>query len=91
MIATAVSTLTTETSTHAVKLKELRKQKMGHSAEADELRAQLTKAEEEIAVLRLQGERAALLEVQTALAAQLVEDLQVWLRGLLAAGCIGRA
>lgn len=92
VIATAVSTLTTETSAHAAKLKELRKQKVGNSAEADELRALLADAEEEIAVLRLQAERAALLEVQTALAAQLVEDLQVCLPGsLLAAGHIGRA
>jgi len=41
------------------------------------LQQKLADAEEEIEVLRLQAERAAILEVQSEISSRLVEDLQV--------------
>ena len=74
-----MSSLTSETDGHAEKLRALRAQKDGDAAEVETLKQKLAEAEEEMELLRLQAERAALLEVQTEIANKLVEDLEVCL------------
>ena len=76
-IAAEVSSLTSETGGHAKKLRKLRAQRDSDSNEVERLRQKLAEAEEEMELLRLQAERAALLEVQTEIANKLVEDLEV--------------
>lgn len=76
-IAEEVSTLAAETSSYTETLRTLREQQEGDSVEVVALKQKLADAEEEMDVLRLQAERATLLEVQTEIAGKLVEDLQV--------------
>lgn len=78
VLATQVSTLRESAEVGAAELESLQKQQNKDAAAAAELKSQLAEAEEEIAVLRLQAERAAILEVQSEISSRLVEDLQVW-------------
>ena len=77
VLASQVSTLRESAEEGAAELEDLQKQQDKDAAAAAELRSQLADAEEEIAVLRLQAERAAILEVQSEISSRLVEDLQV--------------
>jgi TolA-binding protein len=85
-LATQVTTLRKAAEVSAAELETLQKQQDEDKASAAELQAQLAEAEEEIAVLRLQAERAAILEVQSEISSRLVEDLQVHIRPALAEG-----
>lgn len=76
-LATQVSTLRKAAEVTAAELELLQKQQDDDKASAADLAEQLADAEEEIAVLRLQAERAAILEVQSEISSRLVEDLQV--------------
>lgn len=76
-LASQVSTLRESAEEGAAELEDLQKQQDKDAAAAAELQRQLAEAEEEIAVLRLQAERAAILEVQSEISSRLVEDLQV--------------
>jgi hypothetical protein len=76
-LASQVSTLRESAEVGAAELENLQKQQNRDAAYAAELKRQLAEAEEEIAVLRLQAERAAILEVQSEISSRLVEDLQV--------------
>lgn len=78
-IATVVNTLKQQGKQGAQRLSKLKTLHKGSKEGVEELRARLAAAEEEMAVLRQQAQRAALLEVQNEVAAQLVEDLTVCL------------
>lgn len=75
-LANQVSTLRESAEVGAAELENLQKQQDKDAAAAADLKRQLEDAEEEIAVLRLQAERAAILEVQSEISSRLVEDLQ---------------
>lgn len=63
--------------TGAAELQSLMQQHDEDKVTVEILQQKLADAEEEIEVLRLQAERAAILEVQSEISSRLVEDLQV--------------
>lgn len=76
-IASQVTHLRASAQTGAAELQTLIQQHDEDQATVDMLQEKLADAEEEIQVLRLQAERAAILEVQSEISSRLVEDLQV--------------
>lgn len=75
-LASQVSTLRKSAEVGAAELESLQIQQNEDEEAGEELQSQLAEAEDEIAVLRLQAERAAILEVQSEISSRLVEDLQ---------------
>lgn len=76
-IASQVTHLRASAHAGAAELEDLIQQHDEDKATVDILQQKLADAEEEIEVLRLQAERAAILEVQSEISSRLVEDLQV--------------
>lgn len=76
-IASHVTHLRASAQAGAAELEDLIQQHDEDKATVEMLQQKLADAEEEIEVLRLQAERAAILEVQSEISSRLVEDLQV--------------
>jgi hypothetical protein len=76
-IASQVYHLRESAESGAAALKALQDEQSANVVAAEDLRDRLRDAEEEIELLRLQAQRAAILEVQSVLSSRLVEDLQV--------------